>query len=390
MKKAVITGMGVVAGNAIGKDAFYHACTDGISGIKKCTAFDTAGLMTEYFGQADVSDENRLYDLIRLAADEMLKDSGYTPSLICEMGTKCRLFLGTLLSATDAGYKHSLDKKNGIPDCGTLARMNDYISDIRNLFGIRGTAYISSAACASGTTAAGMAFDYIRNGICDIAVMGGVDPLTIVAAYGFNALKSLSCSICNPYDELRDGINIGECGAFFMVESLEHALQRNAHIYCEIAGYGLGNDAYHATSPDPEGNGAYHTMISALQDGGISPNDVDYINGHGTGTKINDAMEIKAMEKLFENSVKKPAISSTKALIGHCMGASGASELASVILSMQHGKYIPMPKLSKPVSDKFFMSDKTAEINIQYALSNSFAFGGNSASLLIKEYDGGK
>lgn len=389
MKKVVITGIGITAGNAVGKEAFYHACTEGISGIRKCTAFDTSGLMTEYFGQADISDENRLYTLTRLAAEEVLADSGYTPKLIADMGTRCRLFAGTLLSTADAGYKHSLNKKNGITDSGTLACMNDYISDMKKLFGIRGTVFISSAACASGTTAAGMAFDYIRNGLCDIAIMGGADPLTIVAAYGFNALKSLNCGVCNPYDELRDGINIGECSAFFMVESLEHALQSNAHIYCEIAGYGLGNDAYHATSPDPEGNGAYHTMLSAINDGGILPNEVDYINGHGTGTKINDEMEMKAMERLFADSSKKPAVSSTKALIGHCMGASGAAELASIILSMQNKKYIPMPKLNKPVSDTFFMSDKTAEITIQYALSNSFAFAGNSASLLIKSYDGG-
>lgn len=389
MNRVVITGMGIVAGNTVGKEEFYHACINGISGISKCTAFDTSGLTTEYFGQADISGDNRLYALTRLAAEEMLEDCGWTPAQISETGTRCRLFVGTLLASADISFLHSLNKRNKAADHGTLAKMNDYISDIKELFGVRGTAHIASTACASGTTAAGMAFDYIRSGIADIAVMGGTDPLTIVAAYGFNALKSLSCGICNPYDTYRDGINIGECGAFFFVESLDHALQRKAHIYCEIAGYGLGNDAFHATSPDPEGNGAYNTMLSAICEGGISPDKVDYVNGHGTGTKINDAMEIKAMEKLFSDSPEKPALSSTKALIGHCMGASGAAELASIILSMQRHKYIPMPALSQPISDSFFMSDKTAELDIRYALSNSFAFAGNSASLLLKKYDGG-
>lgn len=387
MRRVVITGMGIAAGNAIGKENFGKACTEGISGIKKCTAFDTSGLMTEYFGQADIKGDNRLYELMKLSVDEMISDSEVSPNMISDMGNKCRIFWGTLLSTADTGYRHSLDKLSNIPDNGKSACVNDYISYLKKITGVKGTSYICSAACASGTTAAGMAFDYIRNGICDTAVMGGADPLTIISACGFHALKSLSCGICNPFDETRDGINIGECSAVFMVESLEHAEKRNAKIYCELVGYGLGNDAYHATSPDPEGNGAYHTMLSAINDGKISPEQVDYINAHGTGTKINDSMEIKAIDRIYSDKSKKPAVSSTKALIGHCMGASGAAELVSIILSMQNGKYIAMPNLVKPISDDYCLSKKNKEVNIQYALSNSFAFAGNSASLLVKKYN---
>lgn len=392
MKRAVITGIGVVAGNALGTEQLFEACTNGISGIKKSTALNTDGLLTDRFGECELWEENRLYELIRLSAAEMLADAGVDTQYISSAGGRCRLCIGTLLSTSENAYKHSVEKSQGIVNSSSLASMNDYISYTKKTFGVKGSVSVSSAACASGASAAGMALDYIRNGICDMVVMGGADPLTITAAYGFHSLKSLSSSVCNPYDENRDGINIGECGAYFFVEELEHALKRNAHIYCELAGYGIGNDAYHATSPDPEGNGAYNTMLMALADGKISAEKVDYINGHGTGTLINDSMEVKAIERLFENTDKIPALSSTKAVLGHCMGASGAIELASVILSMINGKYIPMPKLSCPIIDEktIFMSSETKDMDIKYALSNSFAFAGNSASLLIKRYEEGE
>lgn len=387
MKRVVITGFGAVCGNASNKDELYNVCINGVSGIRRCSAFSTEGLLTDQFGEnTKIDPKNRLKKLISIPCGEMLADCGYSSEDISEMGGKCRLFYGTLLSTADSYYTHSLNKAEGI-SCGiSLADMNNYAAYAKELLGIKGGMSVSSAACASGTTAVGMAFDYIRNGICETAVAGGADPLTIIAAYGFNALKSLSGSVCNPYDENRDGINIGECGAFFFVESLEHAIKRGAKIYCEICGYGLGNDAYHITSPAPDGSGAYAAMMSAINDGGISADDIDYINGHGTGTAINDSMEIKAVAKLFENSSKKPALSSTKALIGHCMGSSGAIELASVIMAMRHGKYIPMPRLKNPVNTdgRIFISDNTCDMDIRYALSNSFAFAGNSASILIK------
>lgn len=392
MKKVVITGFGAVCGNASNKDELYNACINGISGIRKCSAFSAEELLTDQFGETmNIDPKNRLKELISLSCNEMLSDCGYSSKDISEMGGGCRLFYGTLLSTADSYYKHSLDKADGISCGSSLADMNNYAEYAKELLGIKGGMSVSSAACASGTTAVGMAFDYIRNGICETAIAGGADPLTIIAAYGFNALKSLSGSICNPYDENRDGINIGECGAFFFMESLERALKRNAKVYCEICGYGLSNDAYHITSPNPNGSGAYAAMISAINDGGVCVSDIDYINGHGTGTVINDSMEIKAVMKLFENIGKKPALSSTKALIGHCMGSSGAIELAGVIMAMKHGKYIPMPRLNRPINTKgkIFISDKVCDMDIRYALSNSFAFAGNSASILIKRYDGG-
>lgn len=392
MKRVVITGIGVVCGNAGNKEEFAQAVFFGKSGIKKCAVFDTNGLLTPYFGQADsIEDKNRFYVLLKKSADEMMTDAKISMEYLSSLGRKCRMFLGSLLYSSDAYYTHSKAKREH-KECDSLAHMNDYSAYAKKITGVQGEVFISSAACASGTAAAGMALDFIRNGICDCAVVGGVDSLSIIAAYGFNALKSLSRGVCNPYDMNRDGINLGECGAFLFLESLGHALARNANIYCELTGYALGNDAYHITSPEPNGIGAYNTMLSAVNDAGILAGDIDYINGHGTGTQINDSMEIKAAEKLIAGTDKKILLSSTKSMIGHCMGASGVVELISVILSMQYGKYIPLPNLKNTIgdSDNIKTSDKTFDTDIEYSLSNSFAFAGNSASVVVKKYHGGE
>ncbi len=387
MERVVITGIGTVCGNARNKEEFAAACTGGVSGIRPVTVFDAGGLLTDKFGEAEgIKGENRLFELIRLSCGEMLADAGLDRNKISAYGGNCRMFYGTLLSTADTYILHSESAKNGAENNG-LALMNEFAKYAAELLGVRGTIDISSAACASGTTALGMAFDFIRNGLCECAAAGGADSLNRISAYGFNALKSLTKGVCNPYDVKHDGITIGECGAFFMVESLEHALARNAKIYCEIAGYAIGNDAYHITSPEPNGIEAYHTMLSAIRDAGISPEKIDYINGHGTGTVLNDTMETKAVDLLYEGK-HKPHISSTKALIGHCMGASGAIELASVIAAMSSGDPIKMPNLSEPLDgeEMFIAPDK---INIGYALSNSFGFAGNSASIVIKKFAGG-
>lgn len=392
MSKVVITGMGVVCGNAKNKNEFAAACINGTQGIKSCTAFNTNGLSTSFFGEIEnLNNDTRFFDILKQSAEEMMTDAQICRDDIISWGKKCRMFFGTLIFSSDYFYRHSLAKKDGKAD-NFIAHMNDFTTYAKKILGVKGAAEIISASCSSGTTAAGMALDYIRAGLCECAIVGGVDSLSIVTACGFNSLKSLSGGICNPFDEDRDGINIGECGALFLFETLEHAQKRNAKIYCEVIGYATGNDAYHITSPEPNGEGAYKTMKAALDDAKISANDVDYINAHGTGTLINDDMETKAIEKLFGNINKNIAVSSTKSLIGHCMGASGAVELAGTILSMKNKKYIPMPNLKKNIlrAANLKVSNKTFDLNIDCAISNSFAFSGNSAALAVKNFKGGE
>ena len=384
MEKVVITGIGCVCGNAGNFEQLKEACAKGKSGIRICSVFDAGQLLTDQFGEVPgIDGENRLYELIRISCEQMMEDAGICKEQIASYGTRCRMFYGTLLSTSDTYLKHSSSALAGKED-GGLPRMNDFASYAAQLTGVQGMIDVSSAACASGTTALGMAFDFIRNGLCDCAIAGGADSLNRLSAYGFHVLKSLSHSVCNPYDETHDGITIGECGAFFMVESLSHALERGAKIWCEISGYALGNDAYHITSPEPEGEEAAYIMRLALDDAGIALDELNYINGHGTGTVLNDTMETKAMSLLYGDS-KKPHMSSTKALLGHCMGASGAIELASTIGVMQSGDPIRMPNLKDPLGEEemFFPPD---HIDVQYAMSNSFGFAGNSASLIIRKY----
>ncbi|MBP5261871.1 MAG: beta-ketoacyl-[acyl-carrier-protein] synthase family protein [Clostridiales bacterium] len=385
MKRVVITGIGVICAGASDKETLLSLCTEGVTAIRRADAVTVGGLMTDKFGQADIDDADRNTAMLRYAGSQMMADAGIDSSYIASLGRSCRLFYGTLLSDSEYYVQNSLNKKDGIKS-DLLCRMNSYAHTAAGLFGVKGPALISSAACASGTTAAGMALEYISSGICDAGIVGGVDALTNMSAFGFNALRSLSNDICDPYDEKRDGINIGECGAFFFAEELEHAKTRGAHIYCELAGFASGNDAYHITSPEPEGKEAVKVMEAALADAGIAPDKLDYINGHGTGTPINDSMEKKAVDALFEGSNHRPFVSSTKAMVGHCMGASGAVELASVIMSMNSGRPIRMPRLEDPI-DGSDMFNAPGSIDIEYAMSNSFAFAGNSASLIIKRYE---
>ena len=396
--RVAITGIGAAANNGIGKDIFLRNCIGGVSGIRQCTVFSTEKLSTELFGEipGDLpgctvipTSESRIKAIMRMAVDEMMRDGGFDRAMIENYGADAWLCFGTLLANMD-GIMEYADKSEteGNPP-GYLEHVNDYLPWLREHCGVQGGSWVNSAACAAGTTAAGMAFDFIKNGLCKICIVGGADSLTPSVAYGFHSLKSLSAGICNPYDETRDGINIGEGAAFFIFEEMEAAKTRNARIYGEIAGYGLANDAHHATSPDPEGHGLLFAMNEALRESGIDAAEVRHINGHGTGTTLNDQMEIGAINKLFAESGNIPTVTSTKAIIGHCMGGSGALELAAELLALENQVYLPLPNLKSPIeSVKQGMFDTNSKKRpAEYILSNSLAFAGNIASLVIRRYD---
>ena len=379
MTRVFITGLGVCASNGIGKEAFAQGLASAVSGITACHVFSTAGLSTDQFGECAITADRRLETLIRLSASEMLQDANITPDQLAAEGVHARRLFGTLLAQQEQ-YQEAVFQQSSEP----LAAMQDYITMLKQLTGIQGAVTISAAACAASTTVLGMAYEYIHSGLCDIAVVGGADALAQSAAYGFQALKALSCHVCNPFDKERDGISIGEGAAFFLLESEEHAKARGARRWGEIAGYALANDAYHATSPDPEGAGAVYTMREALRMAKKQPQEVDYINAHGTGTRLNDAMEVTAIQKIWQGQAQKPRVSSTKALLGHCMGASGALELASVLLAMKQEVGIAMPRLQSPMVEDIPFVKEAEQLSTYCVLSNSFAFAGNCASLLVQ------
>jgi 3-oxoacyl-[acyl-carrier-protein] synthase II len=242
------------------------------------------------------------------------------------------------------------------------------------------------SACAAGTAGAGIAFDLIKEGKADVMIAGGADPLTKFACTGFHSLKSLSPTCCTPFDKEHDGIIIGEGSAFFVIENLEHAKKRNAKIYGEILGYSINNEAYHITSPQPSGDGALISMKEALRKSNLSLDKLDYINAHGTATKANDNMELKAITNLLGDKVKDVAISSTKSMTGHCLGAAGSIELAIAMISLSKGFIPPTSTLRNPqegFEDYNLVKEKGMKKELNYILSNSFAFAGNTSSIVI-------
>jgi 3-oxoacyl-[acyl-carrier-protein] synthase II len=264
-------------------------------------------------------------------------------------------------------------------------------------YGFRGPNFATVSACASSTNALIDAFNYIRLNMADVMLSGGSEaPINESGVGGFNALHALStrnddpATASRPYDKDRDGFVMGEGGACIVLEELEHAKKRGAKIYAEMAGGGMSADAYHMTAPHPEGYGAYHVMINALRDAGMQPQDIDYINTHGTSTPIGDPQELKAIQKTFGDHAYKLHISSTKSMTGHLLGGAGAVEALASILAVRDDLVPPTinhftddPEIDSRLNLTFHQAVKT---KVNAALSNTFGFGGHNATVIFKKY----
>ena len=254
-------------------------------------------------------------------------------------------------------------------------------------FGVNGVVSIISTACASGTNSIGRAFDLIRSGRADYVICGGIDVVSELAFNGFNSLLALSRDRCRPFGTDRDGMSLGDGCAMFVLESYESAKKRNAEIYAEIKGYHILNETYHPTSPHPEGIYALKCMKSALEMGNVSINDVDYINAHGTGTKINDSSEFKAINNLLADRNNPTFVNSTKGLTGHTLGAAGSMEALICILSMKnntiYGDDREYETLSSPKINYVNKTLHNTPVNV--CVSNSFAFAGNMSSIVLSK-----
>jgi 3-oxoacyl-[acyl-carrier-protein] synthase II len=268
---------------------------------------------------------------------------------------------------------------------------------VSRMYNFKGPNICTTTACTSGTHGVGEAFLYIKNGMADVMLAGGAEsalsPLGIAA---FAVMKALSTNNENPkeasrpFDMDRDGFVMGEGAGVMVIEEYEHAKKRGAKIYAELVGYGMSGDAYHITSPAPEGEGAQRCMKMAMTSGGINADEIDHINAHGTSTKLNDAYESMAISKVFGVSAKNISICSTKAVTGHCLGAAGGIEAVYSALAVHHGVVPPTANYKTP--DPECPLDYTVggprERKIRYALSNSFGFGGTNGTLAFKHFDG--
>ncbi len=414
LKRVVVTGMGALTPIGNNVAAYWHGLKNGISGAAFITKFDATKFRTKFacevknFNAEDFIDKKEVRRLdpfcqyALVATDEAMKDSGLDTEKIDldKAGVIWGSGIGGLKSFQDEAMAFA--RGDGTPRISPffITKMIIDLSagHISMRYGFRGLNFSVVSACATGTNAIIDAFNYIRLGKANVIITGGSEMATTETGIGgFNAMKALSErndspeTASRPYDKERDGFVLGEGAGALILEELEHAKARGAKIYAELIGCGMSADAYHVSAPHPEGLGVIAVMKNALEDAGINPTEVDYINTHGTSTPIGDPQEIKAIQKVFGEHAYKLNISSTKSMTGHLLGAAGAIEAIASILAIQH-QTIP-PTINHFTDDEEidaqlnFTFNKAQERNVEVALSNTFGFGGHNCSVIFRKYE---
>lgn len=413
LRRVVVTGMGALTPIGNNVDAYWQGLKNGVSGAALITKFDATKFRTRFacevknFNAEDFIDKKEVRRLdpfcqyALVATDEAMKDSGLDVEKIDldKAGVIWGSGIGGLKSFQDEAMAFA--RGDGTPRISPffITKMIIDLSagHISMKYGFRGLNFSVVSACATGTNAIIDAFNYIRLGKANVIITGGSEMATTETGIGgFNAMKALSErndspeTASRPYDKDRDGFVLGEGAGALILEELEHAKARGAKIYAELIGGGMTADAYHVSAPHPEGLGVIAVMKSALEDAGIQPTDVDYINTHGTSTPIGDPQEIKAIQKVFGEHAYKLNISSTKSMTGHLLGAAGAIESIASILAIQH-QIIP-PTINHFTDDEEidpklnFTFNKAQERKVEIVLSNTFGFGGHNCSVIFRKY----
>ncbi len=410
-KRVVVTGIGMLTPLGIGLEASWKACLEGRSGISRIHKFDPSPFKTQVAGQLEEFDrskyldpkEARRYDdfcqFALVAAQMALADSGL--QVTEELKDKAGAIVGTGFGGLETFEKNFKSFLEGGPRKLSpffipmmIANMASGLVAIR--YGIRGPNTCTVTACAASSHAIGDAFKVIQRGQAKVMFAGGTEAsLTALMLGGFDVMKATSTrnhdpqGASRPFDKDRDGFVPAEGATMLILEELEHAKARGAKLYAEIVGYGLSNDAHHFTAPDPEGKGAALCMRMALEDAGIAPEKVDYINAHGTSTPLNDAIETLAIKKVFGQHARRLAISSTKSMTGHLLGAAGAAEAAFTCLAIRDQVAPPTINYQNPDPDcdLDYVPNKARPMGIGYALSNSFGFGGTNACLVFSRLE---
>lgn len=397
--RVVVTGLGAVSCFGAGVSKFWHGLTAGASGQAAATLFDASGYRSSLaaevpwatlsFPDGDPLPAEPLEDatvLATLAADEAMSDAGLLRS---DSGaTGC--VVGTLFSSARVFERYGWlfcrsPRVDDIeyPDVDT-SLVAYQLEHLVRRFRLGGPATLISTACSSSTDAIGCAADFIRNGEAEMMLAGGADILCELAHAGFNSFFSITSECARPFDSARSGFFIGEGAGMLVLESLEHALARGARIYAEVRGYGLSNTAFHLTATSEDGSGEALAIHRCLEDAGIVPSRIDYVNAHGTATTHNDVSEIKALKTIFGGDAASVSVSSVKANIGHCMGAAGALEAIATIKCVEQG-FIPPTLNSRGDLDPelAFALDSGVTRSIEFAISQSFGFGGACSAVLF-------
>ena len=411
MNRVVVTGMGAITPVGNDVDTFWNSLKQGTVGIGPITSFDTADYKAKLAGEVKDFDPKQYMDpkaakrmekfcqFAVCAAKEAIEDAGLNMEQEdpFRVGVSVGSGIGSLQSV-EREYSKMLQKgPNRVnPLLVPLMISNMAAGNVSIQFGMRGKCINVVTACATGTHSIGEAFRTIQYGDADVMIAGGTEAsITPIGVAGFAALTALSTSedpmrASIPFDKDRNGFVMGEGAGIVVLESLEHAQARGAKIYAELAGYGATGDAYHITSPAEDGSGAAKAMEMAIADAGLKPEDVDYINAHGTSTHHNDLFETKAIKLALGDHAGNVKINSTKSMIGHLLGAAGGVEFITCVKSIEEGFVHATAGLQEedPECDLDYTKGEGVSMNVNCALSNSLGFGGHNATLLVKKFEG--
>ncbi|GBD97149.1 MAG TPA: beta-ketoacyl-[acyl-carrier-protein] synthase II [Nitrospirae bacterium] len=410
-KRVVVTGVGMITPLGTGTEKSWKGLLEGRSGVRKITHFDPDGMICRIAAEVpdfeiddfiDVKEQKKMDRFIHLglaAATLAMEDSGLkvTESIADRTGVIVGAGMGGLPAIER--YNQILNEKGPkriTPFFIPMTIINLTAGQISIRFGAKGPNTAVATACASGTHSIGDAFKLIQRGVADAMICGGSESvITPLGITGFSSMKALSTrndepeKASRPFDKDRDGFVMGEGAGILILEELKYAVNRGARIYAEIIGYGLNSDAYHITSPAPDGEGAAKCMEAALRDAGIRTEEVNYINAHGTSTKYGDELETAAIKKVFDRHAFQLCVSSTKSMIGHLLGASGGVEAVICTLGIFNKIVPPTVNLENPDTgcDLDYVPLKARSLDINIAMSNSFGFGGTNACILFKKFN---
>ncbi|MCX8117385.1 MAG: beta-ketoacyl-[acyl-carrier-protein] synthase family protein [Desulfobacterota bacterium] len=401
-RRVVVTGLGVVS--AVGNDVprFWKSLVEGKDGTKEITVFDASPYRVKL--AAEVSGLDPLAHFSKRELRRLSRCDQFGLVAFREAWRSARLDqdpfdrerAGVLLGAGSGGilsverYFREFYRGNRRPSPSllisySLATTTDLVAIEGGLRGPRST---TATVCSSSSASIGVAYDLIQMGLADVMVTGGSDSLCEVSFSGFSSLKLVDPESCKPFDKRRQGLILGEGAGILILEALDHALKRKAPVLAELLGYGICADAYHLTAPEPHGEGVERVIRLALSHAGVSPEEVDTINAHGTATAFNDIAETRGIKKVFGERAKEIPISGIKSMIGHCLGSAGGIEAVATVLTIQDGIIPPTIhyEVPDPLCDLNYTPNQSVKREVRIALSNSFAFGGNNVCLVFGRY----
>ncbi|MFA7744201.1 beta-ketoacyl-ACP synthase II [Salinicoccus roseus] len=409
-RRVVVTGIGALTPIGNSAPETWENALKGVNGIDKITRIDNSEYnvhvagelkdfnVEDYMDKKEARRMDRFTQYAMVASDEAVKDSGI--EITDDNRERIGVWIGSGIGGIQAledGFKVLYERgpRRVSPFFVPMMIPDMASGQVSIKHGLKGPNGATVTACATGTNSIGEAFKFIERGQADAMVTGGTEaPITRMGVAGFQANKALTTAddpnkASRPYSKDRDGFVIGEGAGIVMLEELEHAKARGAKIYGEVVGYGTTGDAHHITAPAEEGEGGARAMIEAMKDAGIDPNEIGYVNGHGTSTQYNDLFETIAIRNVFKDHAYNLLVNSTKSMTGHLLGGTGGMEAIITVLSLRDGKVHPTINLDNPdpECDLNYVTEGAVEADIRYAISNSFGFGGHNASLVFKKYE---